>query len=118
MLMSERRWYGWGWCGAYFGQEPPRTEDGAADADEDGDGLLESEGDGDGRGPRDRPAVQVTSTAWLADGAAEGPRFMFVTAFQAINRESPSSVFGRATGSSASEAGTASRRRHSVRASE
>jgi hypothetical protein len=57
------------------GQEPPRTEDGAADTDGDGDGdgdgLLEPEGDGDGRGPRGRVVIQVTSTAWLADGAAE-----------------------------------------------
>jgi hypothetical protein len=34
--------------------------------------LLEFEGDGDGRGLRDAPVVQVTSTAWLADGTAEG----------------------------------------------
>jgi hypothetical protein len=54
-----------------FGQEPLTTEDGAGDAD--GDGLLESEGDGDGCGARERYAVQVTSTAWLADGAADGP---------------------------------------------
>ena len=57
------------------GQEPPSTEDGAADTDGDGDGdgdgLLEPEGDGDGRGPRGRVVIQVTSTAWLAD-AAEG----------------------------------------------
>jgi len=58
------------------GQEPPRTEDGAADTDGegDGDGLLEpeGEGDGDGRGPLGRLVIQVTSTAWLADAAAEG----------------------------------------------
>ena len=58
------------------GQEPPRTEDGAADTDGDGegegDGLLEPEGDGDGRGPRGRVVIQVTSTAWLADAAAAG----------------------------------------------
>ena len=58
------------------GQEPPRTEDGAADTDGDGDGdgdgLLEAEGDGDGRGPLGRLVFQVTSTAWLADAAAEG----------------------------------------------
>jgi hypothetical protein len=57
------------------GQEPPRTEDGAADTDGEGDGdeLLEpeGEGDGDGRGPLGRLVIQVTSTAWLAD-AAEG----------------------------------------------
>jgi hypothetical protein len=63
------------------GQEPPRTEDGAADADGDadgdedgdGDGLLEPEGDGDGRGPRGRVVIQVTSTAWLAEGEAVAP---------------------------------------------
>jgi hypothetical protein len=43
---------------------------------------------------------------------------MLVTAFQAISRESASSVFGRAGGSPTSEAGTASRRRHPARASE
>ena len=59
-----------GLLGFLFGQEPLITEEGAGDAD--GDGLLESEGDGDGCGPRERYDVQVTSTAWLADGAAEG----------------------------------------------
>ena len=54
--------------GFLFGKEPLIAEDGAGDAD--GDGLSESEGDGDGCGPRERYAVQVTSTAWLADGAA------------------------------------------------
>ncbi|HLK79545.1 MAG TPA: hypothetical protein VKU77_38585 [Streptosporangiaceae bacterium] len=48
------------------------TEDGAGDVDGDEDGLPGSEGDGDGCGARERYAVQVTSTAWLADGAAEG----------------------------------------------
>ena len=46
------------------------TEEGAGDAD--GDGLPGSEGDGDGCGARERYAVHVTSTAWLADGAAAG----------------------------------------------
>jgi hypothetical protein len=76
MLGCARWWCGWGCCGVCFGQEPLRTEDGAADADADadadGDGLLESEGDGDGRGLRGGPVVQVTSTAWLAAGTAEG----------------------------------------------
>ena len=49
-----------------------RAEEGAGVAETDG--LLESvgDGDGDGRGPRGLKLVQVTSTAWLADGAAEG----------------------------------------------
>ena len=59
-----------GLLGFLFDQEPLITEEGAGDAD--GDGLLESEGDGDGRGLRGGPVVQVTSTAWLADGTAEG----------------------------------------------
>ena len=47
------------------------TDDGAGDAD--GDGLLESDGDGDGCGPRERYDVQVTSTAWPAEGAMVAP---------------------------------------------